>query len=60
MICPNCNRKMSVQETRHYDKTTLRRYSCECGVKVYTEEKENPKVCLKMSRIRMKEKKEGR
>ena len=59
MNCPNCNRKMSVQETRHMNSCTYRRYICECGVRIYTEEKECQKACNKMTKIRMKNRKEG-
>ena len=59
MICPNCNRKMSVQETRHLNSCTYRRYICECGVRLHTEEKITQKACGKLSKIRMKDRMEG-
>ena len=52
MICPNCNSKMRVTDSRNVGNVTFRRYSCDCGVKLYTEEKENRVVKSKLSRIR--------
>lgn len=52
MICPNCNRKLRVMESRNQGNVTFRRYVCECGVRLYTKEQEDKDARNKLTRIR--------
>ena len=54
MICPNCNRKLKVIESRNQGNVTFRRYACDCGVRFYTKEQEDVKAKNKITRIRAK------
>ena len=44
MICPKCQSKMRVLDTRHGENITYRRYRCECGSYLYTTETQDGKA----------------
>ena len=56
MICPNCNRKMKVVESRNQGNVVFRRYACECGARLYSKEQEDDNARNRITRIRAEKK----
>ena len=53
MICKKCGKRMYVIDSRSTTDRTYRKYKCECGNKIFTEEKERPKCNKNLYRARV-------